>query len=67
MQQYEDIITNKRIYVTVYGSSIDIVTFINWYKSEALDNYIYYSVLSANIIATSFDQFKIIFNYQYSR
>jgi len=63
MQQYEDIITNKRIYTPVHESPINIITFINYYKSESLDYYAYYSVLDANIDTTTFDQFKIIFDY----
>ena len=57
MQQYEDIITNKHIY------PIDIIKFINYYKSESLNYYVYYSVFDANIDTASFDQFKIIFDY----
>lgn len=64
MEQYEDIIANKCIYGSIHHDSpIDIATFINLYKSESLDYYIFCSDFTENIITTSFDQFKIIFDH----
>ena len=64
MQHYANIDTNTRIYGSMYHNSpIDIITFIDYYKSVSLDYYTYYSTLNINIDTTPFNKFKIIFEY----